>query len=77
MMNTTVSFRDFDGQGTKLWNLSSKLKKDDSTSKQLICLGISLLASSGGFVAINEYSTCVRLFTSGLRSKIYTRICGE
>lgn len=34
------NFRDVDEQGTRLWNLSSKLKKDEVTSTQLICLSI-------------------------------------
>ena len=33
------SSRELDEEGTKLWNLSSKLKRSEDTSAQLICLG--------------------------------------
>lgn len=30
---------DLDRKGTKLWNLASKLKKEDASSGELLCLG--------------------------------------
>lgn len=37
VLNAT-DFRELDQRGTTIWNLSSKLKEDDSTSAHLICL---------------------------------------
>lgn len=33
------SARNLDEEGTRLWNLSSKLRKDEVASSKLICLG--------------------------------------
>ena len=61
------SYKQFDEQGTKLWNLSWKLRKNDETSEKLCCLGMAVPIRS--FIAVLTYSPRVFLFTSRLRSK--------
>lgn len=53
------NFRELDAQGTMLWNLSSKLKEDDSESSQLACLGRALLYC---IVIIFQLICTVRVF---------------
>ena len=71
IINAT-DFRELDERGTTIWNLSSKLKGDDSTSAHLICL-CTLHPSPSPVSSSNRCSASLRMLVPGPRSPICTR----
>ena len=65
------NFRDVDEYGTRLWNISSRLKKDEATSTKLVCLGmVSPKLRSSDFTD-HRTSACICLFAARLQSQKY------
>ncbi|MCJ1397829.1 hypothetical protein MMC11_001025 [Xylographa trunciseda] len=69
------NFQDVDRYGTRLWNLSSRLKKDEATSIQLACLVrvfACLLLDCGHRSTAGGIANAVRVFKSALKT---TKLC--
>ena len=61
-------YKYFDEQGTELWNVSWKLRKENQISVQIICLSMIAL-SLASYYAADWLSPGVCLLASGLRPK--------
>ncbi|MCJ1388414.1 hypothetical protein MMC18_001261 [Xylographa bjoerkii] len=71
------NFRDVDEYGTRLWNLSSRLKKDEATSMQLVCLVrvfACLLLDCGHRSRAGGIANAIRVLKSALKT---TKLCLE
>ncbi|MCJ1382311.1 hypothetical protein MMC17_005424 [Xylographa soralifera] len=66
-----VKFRDVDEYGTRLWNISSRLKKDEATSIKLVCLVrvfACLLLDCGHRSTAGSTANVIRVLKSALKT---------
>ncbi|MCJ1432892.1 hypothetical protein MMC27_002250 [Xylographa pallens] len=70
-----ANFRDVDEYGTRLWNISSRLKKDEATSIKLVCLVrvfACLLLDCGHRSTHGGTANAIRVLKSALKT---TKLC--
>lgn len=71
----TGRIRELDEQGTRLWNLTPKLKKESAASMELVCLGMILGSVLSGRLSLTTGSAHFCLPAPGQSTKLHNRFC--